>query len=263
MFEIGPSLREARTRRGFSSEDVQKAIRIRDRYLHALEEEKWELLPGDAYVKGFLRTYAEYLGLNGSLYVDEYNSRFAQHDEQSLVPEAMPPMDAARLGLLRPLAVIAAIVAVVAAVAAWQLRSSPSTPTAASSHTSGGSATSTPPPAPATHHSSTTSTHKPATPKKKPTRAATQTVTASRAVLVATRGRVWLQVREGGASGPLLFEGTLDQGKTLPVKLSPKVWLRVGAPWNLDVRIGGKIAAGMPHQPSNLLITAAGITPAA
>ncbi len=251
-------------RRGFSSEDVQKAIRIRDRYLHALEEEKWELLPGDAYVKGFLRTYAEHLGLNGNLYVDEYNSRFAQHDEQSLVPEAMPPMDAARLGLLRPLAAIAAIVAVVAAVAAWQLRSSPSTPTAAGSHSSGGSAQSTPPSTPATHHSSTTSTHKTAPSKTKTTtRAVTQTVTASRAVLVATRGRVWLQVREGGANGPLLFEGTLDQGKTLPVKLSPKVWLRVGAPWNLDVRIGGKIAAGMPHQPSNVLITAAGITPTA
>ena len=48
MFEIGPSLREARKRRGLTSEDVQKAIRIRDRYLNALEEERWELLPGDA-----------------------------------------------------------------------------------------------------------------------------------------------------------------------------------------------------------------------
>jgi cytoskeletal protein RodZ len=78
MFEIGPSLREARSRRGLSPADVHKATRIRERYLSALEEERWELLPGDAYAKGFLRTYAEFLGLDGQLYVDEYNARFAR-----------------------------------------------------------------------------------------------------------------------------------------------------------------------------------------
>src|SRR5581483_9208311 len=87
MFEIGSSLREARIKRGLSSADVQKAIRIRDRYLQALEEERWELLPGDAYVKGFLRTYADFLGLDGNLYVDEYNSRFARTDEPPLAPQ--------------------------------------------------------------------------------------------------------------------------------------------------------------------------------
>ena len=87
MFEIGGSLREARLKRNLTPADVQKAIRIRDRYLQALEEERWELLPGDAYVKGFLRTYADYLGLDGQLYVEEYNSRFARPDEPQLVPE--------------------------------------------------------------------------------------------------------------------------------------------------------------------------------
>ena len=87
MFEIGGSLREARLKRNLTPADVQKAIRIRDRYLQALEEERWEFLPGDAYVKGFLRTYADYLGLDGNLYVEEYNSRFARPDEPQLVPE--------------------------------------------------------------------------------------------------------------------------------------------------------------------------------
>ena len=81
MFAIGDSLREARTRRGLSPADVQKGIRIRERYLTALEEERWELLPGDAYTKGFLRTYAEFLGLDGNLYVDEYNTRIAHAEE--------------------------------------------------------------------------------------------------------------------------------------------------------------------------------------
>ena len=89
MFQIGPSLREARTRRGFSPADVHKAVRIRERYLTALEEERWDMLPGDAYTKGFLRTYAEFLGLNGQLYIDEYNARIAQHEEEPLVPETI------------------------------------------------------------------------------------------------------------------------------------------------------------------------------
>src|SRR6185437_14020309 len=126
MFEIGGSLREARLKRGLTPADVQKAIRIRDRYLHALEEERWELLPGDAYVKGFLRTYADYLGLDGSLYVEEYNSRFSQPDEPQLVPQRFERRGrrAGGVGFLRPVVIIGLIVAVVAAVAAWQLSGS-------------------------------------------------------------------------------------------------------------------------------------------
>ena len=126
MFEIGGSLREARLKRNLTSADVQKAIRIRDRYLQALEEERWELLPGDAYVKGFLRTYADYLGLDGNLYVEEYNSRFARPDEPQLVPErfARTGSPFGGVGFLRPLVVVAVIVAIVAGLAAWQLSSS-------------------------------------------------------------------------------------------------------------------------------------------
>src|SRR5437899_9809559 len=98
MFAIGDSLREARNRRGLSAADVQKGIRIRERYLTALEEERWELLPGEAYTKGFLRTYAEFLGLNGTLYIDEFNSRIAAHAEEPLVPESLAA--SSRRGLL-------------------------------------------------------------------------------------------------------------------------------------------------------------------
>src|SRR5215468_1600206 len=150
MFEIGESLREARLKRGLSPADVQKAIRIRDRYLQALEEERWELLPGDAYVKGFLRTYADYLGLDGTLYVEEYNSRFSEPEEPLLVPERFARTDGllAGVGFLRPLVAVGIIVAIVAAVAAWQLSGSSgdkqgappattSTPTTTASHHTG------------------------------------------------------------------------------------------------------------------------------
>ena len=76
MFEIGNSLREARVRRGVDFAQAELATKIRGKYLRALEEEQFSLLPAQTYIKGFLRTYSEYLGLDGQLCVDEYNSRF-------------------------------------------------------------------------------------------------------------------------------------------------------------------------------------------
>src|SRR5215207_2661604 len=81
MFEIGNSLREARLRRRIEFGQAEQATKIRGKYLRALEDEQFELLPSQTYVKGFLRTYAEYLGLDGQLYVDEYNSRFVVGEE--------------------------------------------------------------------------------------------------------------------------------------------------------------------------------------
>src|ERR687895_254210 len=82
VFEIGTSLREARMRQGVDLLEAEQATKIRSKYLRALEDERFELLPAQTYVKGFLRSYAEYLGLDGQLYVDEYNSRYAPGEEE-------------------------------------------------------------------------------------------------------------------------------------------------------------------------------------
>jgi hypothetical protein len=81
MFEIGNSLREARLRQSLDLARVEDDTKIRAKYLQALEDERFEILPSDTYVKGFMRTYAEYLGLDGQVYVDEYNSRFVSAEE--------------------------------------------------------------------------------------------------------------------------------------------------------------------------------------
>src|SRR5436305_14288086 len=81
MFEIGSSLREARLRQGLDFPELEQATKIRGKYLRALEDEQFDVLPAETYVKGFLRTYAEYLGLDGQLYVDEFNSRFVSAEE--------------------------------------------------------------------------------------------------------------------------------------------------------------------------------------
>jgi cytoskeletal protein RodZ len=259
MFEIGGSLREARLKRGLTPADVQKAIRIRDRYLQALEEERWELLPGDAYVKGFLRTYADYLGLDGSLYVEEYNSRFSHPEEARLVPErfaARKQVGLGGIGILRPLVAIGAIVAVVAAVAAWQLSGS------GSSGKGGNNGRNLPP---TTSTGTTTGSHQHHTTPKKQHRTHTTSHAAppGRATLVASRGSSWLWVRSGSASGPTVYEGTLLQGKTLPVNLkNGSVWIRIGDPPMIDVHLGGRIVHGLPAQVGNVLLTRSGIQPA-
>jgi Helix-turn-helix domain len=76
VFEIGNSLREARERQGLGYPEIELATKIRAKYIRALEEEDFTAVAGDAYIRGFLRTYADYLGLDGDVYVDEYASRF-------------------------------------------------------------------------------------------------------------------------------------------------------------------------------------------
>ena len=103
MPEIGETLREARMRRRIDMTEVESATKIRGKYLRALENEEWELLPGPTFVKTFLRTYAEYLGLDARLLVEEYRQRFERPSSQELTPFRRQPRRARRrLSFLGP-----------------------------------------------------------------------------------------------------------------------------------------------------------------
>src|SRR5262245_50675888 len=120
MFEIGSSLREARHRRGIEISQAEQATKIRGKYLRALEEEHFGALPAETYVRGFLRGYAEYLGLDGQLYVDEYDSRFVSAGQPQRHPRRSQERRSRRLETLIVLGVIAAIaVATIFVVGAW------------------------------------------------------------------------------------------------------------------------------------------------
>jgi hypothetical protein len=86
MPEIGETLREARMRRRIDMTEVETATKIRGKYLRALENEEWDLLPGPTFVKTFLRTYAEYLELDSRLLVEEYRQRYERPSTQDLTP---------------------------------------------------------------------------------------------------------------------------------------------------------------------------------
>ena len=66
--------------------DVEMRTKIRAKYLRALENEEWDLLPGPTFVKTFLRTYADYLGLDARNLVEEYRSRYERPAPQELTP---------------------------------------------------------------------------------------------------------------------------------------------------------------------------------
>ena len=71
--------------------DVEAKTKIRAKYLRALENEDFGMLPGPTFVKSFLRTYAEFLGLDPHLLVEEYRVRYDPRDESELTPFARPP----------------------------------------------------------------------------------------------------------------------------------------------------------------------------
>ena len=106
MPEIGATLREARMRARIDVSEIEAQTKIRAKYLRALENEEWGLLPGPTFVKSFLRTYAQALGLDGKALVEEYRLQHEHPSEAMLEPIVSTPQsrrarharDAAALG---------------------------------------------------------------------------------------------------------------------------------------------------------------------
>jgi cytoskeletal protein RodZ len=237
MFEIGNSLHEARVRQGVSLATAEIATKIRAKYLKALEEEQFDALPAQPYVKGFLRTYADFLGLDGQLYVDEYNSRFVSGEEEGrpLRPRRSQVRPERRSGgfesraVLVTLAAIAVIAALV--IVAWKSgdgnkRGSLNTQTAVS---------------------------KPAaTPKRH------RATNVAHLVVSARGGNSLLEVHAGSATGKLLFQGTLLRGKSVSFD-AKRLWLDVSAPANVVARLNGKTRRIPGRKPRVVVVTPSGI----
>src|SRR3954464_111150 len=86
MADIGNTLRETRMRQRLDIVEVEAATKIRAKYLRALENEEWDQLPGPTFVRTFLRTYGDYLGLDSKMLVEEYKQRFQRPTPQELLP---------------------------------------------------------------------------------------------------------------------------------------------------------------------------------
>lgn len=134
MFELGNNLREARQRRRIDLVAAEQDTKIRSKYLAALETEDFDVLPGPVFVRGFLRTYSRYLGLDPQLFIDEYNARFGRFED--VEDQSSPALG--RPGLAhehatrgrRTMRVVVVVTLVVVAVLLWfALREGSATPT--------------------------------------------------------------------------------------------------------------------------------------
>jgi cytoskeleton protein RodZ len=248
VFEIGNSLREARLRQGFELPRAEADTKIRAKYLRALEEERFDVLPGETYVKGFLRTYSEYLGLDGQLYVDEYNSRFAREEE--FPPQSSSTPRQPRVRRLESNFVVVALAGIVAVtilvVVAWKFGSSGGPTRGDLLDNPGLSQTTT---GPSGDDSGNTAKNSPTKPKPK----------LAKLVLKATGGDCWVQVREGSARGELLYEGTLQQGQVQRFVKWRRLWLQLGAPAYLTPTLNGHAVKTFPDTAAIVVVTAKGV----
>jgi cytoskeleton protein RodZ len=235
VFEIGNSLREARIRREIDFPQAEAAIKIRGKYLRALEDEQFELLPAETYVKGFLRTYAEYLGLDGQLYVDEFNSRFVTGEESEArrartrrSTTARPHRRSRRTETNVVLIALAAIaVFTVIVIAAWK---------------TGGSPSSTPPAAPAKRHAA-----------RPP---------AALFTFTALHGTTHVIARNTTATGAIRYDGTVQRGDNTVAIRGKRLWVAIDSPENLRLEVRGKRVHVPGMRPRVILVTATGWRPA-
>jgi len=87
---VGKTLRETRNRRKIDLPQVEEATKIRIRYLRAIENEEWDVLPGDAYVRAFIRTYASFLGLDGERLAEEHRREVGATRPVERLPRVEP-----------------------------------------------------------------------------------------------------------------------------------------------------------------------------
>jgi cytoskeletal protein RodZ len=85
MGEIGETLRERRMAMKMDVHEAEEETKIRAKYLRALENEEYNLLPGPAYTKSFLRTYADFLGLDGRALLTVYKAQNDRGDEEHAI----------------------------------------------------------------------------------------------------------------------------------------------------------------------------------
>lgn len=231
MFEIGNSLREARDRQGRSFPDLERKTQIRTRYLRALEEENFDAIPALAYTRGFLRVYADELGLDGQLYVDEFNSRFSVSEDGNAPfrrRESRTPTHRSRQ--IASLAVVLALGTIAAVLALFVFAFSSNT------------------------RANTRGTQTVNHPRTKPAQTTTLKITA-------VRGDVSVEAHRGGQGGDLLFGGTLVRGHSQTFTAA-RIWIKVSAAQNIRWTLPGGNSAETRDRfgPATVIFTPSGHT---
>jgi cytoskeletal protein RodZ len=261
MFEIGTSLRDARVRRDISLQQAENDTKIRVKYIQAMENEDFDVLPAGTYVKGFLRTYAEYLDLDAQLLIDEYNEHFGtgEHREHIIHPaRAAKAETAPKTGRKHQtnyilVAILAVVIIAVLAYLGWGNASSEK-PTLVTTTETEGNVPTTPTIAPAV-----------TAPSTNPTPTQTQPAVLQSIIFSATSSDIWIEVHKGSANGDMVWQDTLPAGESKTLAQSEfvgqtKLWLKLGKLEGLTVSVNGQLQKLGEDVNDVYVITAAGMT---
>jgi cytoskeletal protein RodZ len=249
MADIGTTLREARIRARIDMSEVEARTKIRAKYLRAIENEEWDLLPGPVYVKSFLRTYGDFLGLDSRMLVDEYKRQYERPSDNELRPitSISRERERAARGPLIPPWVLVGVVLIGIVVALYFVGSN-----------KGGKST----PPSASTNSQTTTTGQAKTHRKrhksqphKVVPAKPKTVTLQ---LVPT-GTVYVCV-VNGAGTKLIAGQTYAVGQTIPTAKAAKLLITLGNS-SVQMKVNGKTVQVAPGSPIGYSITPSGMTP--
>jgi cytoskeletal protein RodZ len=228
VFEIGTTLREARVRRNLTLQQVEEDIKIRVKYVQAMENEDWDVMPGVTYVKGFLRTYATYLGLDPDVIIGEFRSRGMVPSQEHHEPfSGSSVIGKPRSHRGRNTIVIVAVLCLIALAAIYVVGllngnkgEEPTTKPGALGITS---------PSPKASK----------TPKPSSTAKVIPAWQKNLVKLEAKGGDCWMEVRRDDSTGTVLFSGTVKDGDTQKFK-GKTLWISLGAPANARLEVQGK-----------------------
>jgi len=202
--------------------EVETRTKIRAKYLHAIENEEWGLLPGDVYVKSFLRTYSDFLGLDSRQLIDDYKRRYERPSDHELKPIAPLGRERERhrqpRGPLIPswLLIGGVLVAIVVALYFLGVKNK------------GGNTT------PQATHSATTPAHHKA---QHHHAVRPHTVASTVKLQLVPTGAVYVCLKDG--KGKKLIPGEIfNVGQTIPVKSSSKLLLTLGNA-SVKMRVNG------------------------
>ncbi|HUB04188.1 MAG TPA: RodZ domain-containing protein [Solirubrobacteraceae bacterium] len=253
MADIGTTLREARIRARIDISEVEARTKIRAKYLRAIENEEWDLLPGPVYVKSFLRTYGDFLGLDSRLLVDEYKRRYERPADQDMRPitalgrerERKRRRPSPRLGRVAAVVLVLVVVAAALFVVGSLNPGSPSSTTSTTTTTSARNTTSS-----TSTQTTTVHHHHRRPPPPKPT-----TVTLK---LVPTSS-LYVCVEDG--HGNKLINGvTYAAGQAIPTEKAPKLMVTLGND-AVQMKVNGKPVTPTVGSPIGYELTPGKTTP--
>ncbi|HLB61056.1 MAG TPA: helix-turn-helix domain-containing protein [Patescibacteria group bacterium] len=89
MQPIGKILQAARKEKNLTLEEVSERTKIRSKYLEAIEENSWKILPGIAYIRGFIKTFSDTVGLDSQKMLILFRREYAEDVKQEVLPKGM------------------------------------------------------------------------------------------------------------------------------------------------------------------------------